>query len=200
MYQMAEQLLDPDDVVAETIDVLDNHTTVTRKLVLTPVERHWSWGRNEHRKINPDDSIWEHTRTFVRVESEKRIDGEVVEHEVRLYNTSLRHDALTPNQWLHMIRCHWAVENNNHHTYDTAFEEDDRPWITGDPRGMLAVLILRRIAYTLLTLFRSVTLRSEENRATSWKKLLRWVNNTLVGAHEAEVAGLRPRKNLLALG
>jgi 5-methylcytosine-specific restriction endonuclease McrA len=34
---------------------------------------------------------------------------------------------------------------------------------------MLAVLILRRIAYALLALFRSVTLRSDENRATRWK-------------------------------
>ena len=81
-----------------------------------------------------------------------------------------------------------------------AFEEDDRPWITGNPQGMLAVLLLRRIAYTLLTLFRSVTQRSEAKRAMRWKTLLRWVNNTLVGAHEAEVAGLRPRKVLLALG
>jgi hypothetical protein len=200
MYQMAEELLDPDDVVAQTVDVLDNRTTVARKLVLVPVERHWSWGRTKHRKVDPDESIWEHTRTFLRIESEKRIDDEVVEHEVRLYNSSLRHDALTPDQWLYLIRAHWAVENNNHHTLDTAFEEDDRPWITGDPRGMLAVLILRRIAYTLLTLFRSVTQRSEEKRAMPWKKLLRWVNNTLVGAHEADVEGLRPRKDLGALG
>lgn len=202
MFQMAQQLLDADAVIAQTVDVLDNRTTVTRKLVLIAVERHWNYGRgNDAQRLlkTPDASIWEHTRTFVRVESEKRVDGEVIEGEVRLFNSSLAHDALTPDQWLHLIRCHWAVENSNHHTFDTAFEEDDRPWITGDPRGMLAVLILRRIAYTLLTLFRSVTQRSEEKRGVPWKTLLRWVFTTLVGAHADEVEGLRPRRSLAVL-
>jgi hypothetical protein len=195
MYRMAEQLCDPDDVAAQSEDVFDNHTTVTRRLVIVPVERHWAYGRdaaNERKK--PDDSIWEHTKTFLRVESLERRDGVVVERDVRFWNTSLAHDALTPEQWLELVRLHWAVENNNHHTLDTAFAEDDRPWITGDARGTLAVVLLRRIAYTVLTLFRSVTQRSEERRAMRWKVLLSWVRDTLVGATEGEVARLRPRK------
>ncbi len=90
------------------------------------------------------------------------------------------------------------MENNNHHTLDTAFAEDERPWITGDARGTLAVLVLRRIAYTLLTLFRSVTQRSEERRSMRWCILLSWVRDTLVGVTEDEVAGLR-RRGLLAV-
>jgi len=202
MVRMANELLDPDDVIAQTEDVLDNHTTVTRKLSLVAVERHWAYGPstdNERRRLMPDDSIWEHTKTFLRVESEKRRDGEVIEHEVRLYNSSLAHHALTPEQWLYLVRAHWGVENNNHHTLDVAFEEDDRPWIKNHPQGMLAVLLLRRIAYTLLTLFRSVTQRSDEARAIPWKRLMRWVFQTLVALQPADVEGLRSRKVLHAL-
>ena len=62
-----------------------------------------------------------------------------------------------------------------------------------DPHGMLAVLLLRRIAYTLLTLYRAVTLRSDEGRATPWKALLRSVRDALVAATGA-LAGLRSRE------
>jgi hypothetical protein len=166
---------------------------VTRKLSLVAVERHWNYGRGTDKKrllMTPDDSIWEHTHTLLRVESVKTRDGEVVESKVRLYNSSLRHDALSGEQWLELIRSHWGVENNCHHTFDTAFAEDDRPWITGDPRGTLVVLLLRRIAYTLLTLFRSVTQRADHRRAMPWKRLLRWVHTTIVGAHEDDLATL----------
>ena len=47
---------------------------------------------------------------------------------------------------------------------------------------MLAVLLLRRIAFTMLALFRAVTLRSEKSRAMPWKKLLGWVQLALVAA------------------
>lgn len=200
MYRMADELLDPDDVAAQTVDVLDNRTTIVRKLVLTAVQSHWSYGRNRYGAVKPHESIWEHTRTLLRVESEKWVDGRRIDQQVRFYNSSLKHDAITAEQWLQLIRSHWGVENNNHHTLDVAFAEDDRPWIKANPQGTLAVLILRRIAYTLLTLFRSVTQRSDDKRAIAWNKLLRWAYRTLVGAHEADLDGLRPRKNILALG
>jgi hypothetical protein len=59
---------------------------------------------------------------------------------------------------------------------------------------MLAVLVLRRIAYTILALFRSVTLRSDHNRATPWLVLLRSVRDALVAATAEHLAGLRPRE------
>jgi hypothetical protein len=93
-----------------------------------------------------------------------------------------------------LVRSHWGVENQNHHTLDTAFAEDDRPWIDTDANGMLAVLLLRRIAYTLLALFRSVTLRSDENRATRWKDLLAWVRDALVTASPGHTMNLRVRE------
>jgi hypothetical protein len=92
------------------------------------------------------------------------------------------------------VRAHWGVENNNHHTFDTAFAEDDRPWIEADENGMLAVLLLRRIAYTLLALFRAVTLRSDENRAARWLVMLRWVRDALVALSAEHIENLRPRE------
>ena len=58
---------------------------------------------------------------------------------------------------------------------------------------MLAVLLLRRIAYTLLALYRAVTLRSDEDRATRWKALLQSVRDVLIAATEEQLAGVRLR-------
>ena len=96
---------------------------------------------------------------------------------------------LTPAQWLLLIRSHWGVESA-HHTLDTAFAEDDHPWIEADPHGMLAVLLLRRVAYTLLALYRAVTMRSDGNRSTPWKVLLTSVRDVLIAATEDQLAGL----------
>ena len=74
---------------------------------------------------------------------------------------------------------------------DTAFKEDDRPIIVENPRATVVVATLRRITYTLLTLFRSVTQRSEEKRTMPWKRLIRSVLRTLTAADERTLAGLR---------
>jgi len=60
------------------------------------------------------------------------------------------------------------------------------------------VVILRRVAYTLLTLFRSVTQRLEEKRSMPWKELLRWVMRTLTGANASTVKDLRRREAVTA--
>ena len=147
---------------------------------------------------------WTHLQTAVRVESEI-VDiktGEVVEQEEedvnRYFISSLEGDKLTAGQWLKLVRMHWGVENNCHNTWDTAFEEDDRRWITASPKGAMNVMLLRRIAYNMLALFRSVTQRSEENRGTPWGDILRWVYNTLIAAGDADLAGLRERTAVLA--
>ena len=57
--------------------------------------------------------------------------------------------------------------------------------------GMLVVAVLRRIAHTLLALYRSVSLRSELNRSLPWKDLLRWVEISLFTATDSLLAGLR---------
>jgi hypothetical protein len=190
MFKLATELLDPHDVTAQTVDVLDNATTVTRTLSLVAVDPSWSYGHGK----SPDESAWRHARSFLRVEYVKRCRGEVIEQDARLFVSSLAHGALTPAKWLLLIRSHWGVENQNHHTLDTAFAEDERPWIEADAQGMLAVLLLRRIAYTLLALYRAVTLRSDEGRATPWKRLMQSVRDVLVAATEDQLACLRLRE------
>jgi predicted transposase YbfD/YdcC len=176
--------LTPEQAVATTVDIRGNQE-VTRRLYLSTEMAGFL--------------DWTHLQTVLRVESEI-VDietGEVVEQKEedvnRYFISSLEGDGLTASQWLKLVRMHWGVENNCHNTWDTAFEEDDRRWIVADPKGAMNVMLLRRIAYNMLALFRAVTQRSEENRMTPWKDLLRWVYNTLISAQETDLAGLRER-------
>jgi len=115
---------------------------------------------------------WEHLRTVLRVESEAvDVGGTVVRREDRYLVSSLPASRLTPEQWLLVVRRHRGVETA-HPILDVALAEGDRPWIEANPRGALVVAILRRLAYTMLTLFRSVTQRSDERRDVPWKTLL----------------------------
>jgi hypothetical protein len=114
---------------------------------------------------------WTHLRTVVRIQShklDKTTGTETVED--RYYLSSMAAERLTPDQWLLLIRRRWAVENACHNTFDTIPREDTRPWLML-PQGMVVMMLLRRIAYNILTLFRSVTLRGE-NRVRPWKTLL----------------------------
>lgn len=147
---------------------------------------------------------WHHLRTVLRVESEKTDlrTGQVVaqnEDDVnRYFLCSLPADELTPEQWLRLVRTHWRVENACHYTWDMAFEEDDHPWIVADPKGAVVLMLLRRMVYNALALFRGVTQRSDERRQTPWKTLLRWVYNTLIAATDNDLDGIRTRKAALA--
>jgi len=167
--------------VAKTVDVVGN-TTETRRLHIT------------------DEMAgfldWEHLRTTIRIRKEKHDieTGKLLEKEDHFAVSSLAIDALSPDQWLYAFRAHWGVENQCHHTWDTAFAEDDHPWIETDPKGMVAVLLLRRMAYNLLALYRSVTQRAEDVRQTPWKTVMRWLYNMLIAAQPTDVKGLRSRK------
>jgi hypothetical protein len=185
MCRLADELLAVESVVARTEDVLDNETTVVRSLRLLRADPSWSYGDGK----TPEQSIWPHAKAFLSVEYVRVHRGAVVERDERMFVSSYDPKRLTPAQWLLLVRSHWGVESS-HHTLDTAFAEDDRPWIAADPQGMLAVLLLRRIAYTLLALYRAVTLRSDENRATRWRVLLQSVRDVLVAAAEEQLAGL----------
>jgi hypothetical protein len=190
MCRLAEELLASEPVLDRTGDVLDAGTTVVRSLRLLRADPSWSYGDGK----KPQDSLWPHAKAFLLVEYLKVQYGTVVERYDRMYVSSLDPKRLTTPEWMLLVRCHWGVENQNHHTLDTAFAEDDRPWIEADANGMLAVLLLRRIAYTLLALFRSTTLRSSESRAIRWKALLAWVRDALVAAAPEHMMNLRVRE------
>lgn len=130
-------------------------------------------------------------RTAVRVRSETEdIATGVVSVEDRYYISSLRAGELAPALWLELVRRHWSVENHCHGTWDKIFREDDRPWVR-QPEGMLNVMLLRRIAYNLLALFRSVTQRGERERAIPWKRLMRRFHNAMLLATADMIDGLR---------
>jgi len=64
-------------------------------------------------------------------------------------------------------------------------------WIEACPRAALVVAILRRIAYTMLALFRSVTQRSDERRAIPWDTLMTDFFVTLIST-ELELQDPKP--------
>ena len=132
-------------------------------------------------------------RTILRVHSRTVDDGgNVLSEENRYFISSLVHTRLSLNHWLELVRRHWGVETC-HAVLDVSFEEDSRPWVTHSAQGMLVCMLLRRLAYNLLTLWRGRTLRSDEKRLAPWKLLFRWVSRALEQATSQSVAGLRPR-------
>lgn len=171
---------------AETVDVVGK-TTVTRRLFTTMELAGFL--------------SWDHLQTVVRVQSEKRdiATDAVLEQEDRYFLSSLSHDALTAEQWLCLVRNHWCVENGCHQIWDKILREDDKPWIQsgeGSCQGTVVVMLLRRLGFNLLALYRSVTQRSDEKRQMPWKDLIRKVYITLIAATEADIEALRPRKAL----
>jgi hypothetical protein len=171
----------PDQAMAVTEDVLGGGDRCLRRLYAT--EQLAGFGD------------WDHLRMVLRIESET-LDarGQRKKHENRYFVSSLPASRLTPAQWLLLVRRHWGVENDFHGTLDLAFQEDDHPWIEAHPRGAVVIALLRRVAYNLLTLFRSVTQRSEEKRGTPWKAIMHWLRMALLTADPADLQGLRPRR------
>lgn len=164
--------------VAETVDLVGG-TIVTRRLWLTTDMAGWlDWG---------------HLRTVLRVESEveDKTTGQVT-FESRYYLSSLAHDRMAAADWLTLLRRRWAVENACHNTWDRILREDTRPWLKA-PAGMVVVMVLRRLAYNLLTLYRSVTTRSETKRARPWKELIEDIYASLLKASLEAMAGVRRR-------
>jgi hypothetical protein len=159
---------------------IDHGKTVIRRLYLG--------------EVTADVDGWQHLRTVVRVETET-VDagGRTVSRDDRYFLSSLPRVRLTPEHWLLAIRRHWGVETS-HQVLDVSFLEDRHPWIKANPRGALVVAVLRRIAYTILTLFRSVTQRSEERRNVPWKALINDVFYAFITTTPEQVAGLRTHR------
>jgi len=135
---------------------------------------------------------WEHLRTLIRIDTETFDRLGQPNTETFYYISSLAIDRLSPEQWLTAIRRHWAVETA-HQILDGAFAEDDHPWVLENPRLTVVVMILRRIGYTLLTIFRSITQRSDDRRHEPWHCLLQRIRDAVLLATTAVLDGLRPR-------
>ena len=165
---------------AQTADTVHSSQTLTRRLFLSATPHG-----------NPG---WEHLRTVLRVEATREdAEGNELSCESRYFLSSVRADALTPQQWLRLIRAHWGVENNAHHTLDVQFEEDKHLFVPTDVNASLCLVVLRRLVLSLFALFRNVSLRSDEHRHMPWKSLLDWAYRTLTSATDAHLRGLRRR-------
>jgi len=143
---------------------------------------------------------WSHLRVAIRVERE--VTGRHASKESRYFISNVPRHRFTDKQWLQLIRHHWRVENDCHKTWDVSMAEDDRPWLR-DPYGMLVTQLLRRIAYNALALFRSVTVRAEDERGLiPWRTLMSNIRHTIEVATDLQLDGLRwvPRPGAAALG
>jgi len=190
MQQLAMELLVTKEPLAETVDLESKRVEIVRRLRLVRVNRGiLPKGRKSE--------LWVHARTLLSVTVERRVGGAVTETERRYYASSLPTEQLTPDQWLYAARAHWRVETT-HQILDASFHEDDRPWIRANAKGMLALVVLRRIAYTLMTLYRSVTQRSDEKRERPWQQLLDLVRDALIASTEATIEAVRHRKAFVA--
>ena len=70
---------------------------------------------------------------------------------------------------------------------------DERPWLVA-PHGMLIMMLLRRLGYNMLTLFRAVTTRSEQKRAGPWHELVRTIWVSLICATLEVTESIRRRE------
>lgn len=179
LYQEAEQWLgsrQSDQADATTTDVHSDKSVVRRLYIGDATAA-------------PEG--WEHLRTVLRVETET-VDslGRSTHFENRYFVSSLPRARLSAAQWLLLVRRHWGVETS-HQVLDVAFKEDDHPWIEQNPRAAVVVMVLRRIAYTLLALWRGVTLRSDEQRHRPWRDVMRGIEIAVFTATEEQLARLR---------
>jgi hypothetical protein len=169
LFKRAQQLLanlGPELSLAMTDEILSGEKVIRRVWITTAMN-------GFHR--------WSHLQIVLRVECQT-IDpktGAVKATYSRYFVTNAPQGTLSPEQWLLVVRSHWAVENNCHNTFDKIFQEDRRPFIL-QPHGMLVTMILRRIAYNLLSLFRSITQRADQKKQMPWKSLMRTVSQMLM--------------------
>lgn len=189
MYETIQQLTvnkEP-DYVEET--KLSNTKTLVRKVIV--------W-RNRSHKSRRSQLVWEHVNTAIVVVTEVHEGGIVTETKRRLFVTNKSHDAMSAEKWLQLVVLRWGVETS-HQILDTAFEEDKHPWMSSDANGALVMMILRRVAYTLLTLYKSVTLRSEEAHAMPWRQLFAQLRKALTWPVDAIADGLDGRQRRFAV-
>jgi hypothetical protein len=145
--------------------------------------------------LDNEPRSWGCVRTHLKVLSIRVTEGQAPRVEERYFVSSLDRNRLSNEQWLRVVRGHWAVENNGHHTWDTRFQEDNHPWVRGNAFAMVALMILRRIAYNIFALYREST-RERPKRPATWNDLIYFANLMMLRLSEEVVAGLRSRPRL----
>ena len=133
---------------------------------------------------------WEHlTQVFLVRTLRELDDGSTTVLDERFFVTNMTRGMLTAERALIVIRRHWRIENGVFGTLDRKdlWAEDTTPGWSVKGEGLMNTSILTCIAFNLLSLFRGVHLRSEENRRAKWLRVLLW----LVFAFYLPAAALR---------
>jgi len=110
-------------------------------------------GRIETRSVRVSDDIewlkadhtWTGLKSIIAVTAKREI-GEKISEETRYFISSLNAD--NPQKLGHVVRAHWAIENNLHWVLDLAFDEDSNRTRIGHSAANLAVI--RHIALNLI--------------------------------------------------
>lgn len=119
---------------------------------------------------------WPHLKQFWRIVQETNNKGKITIEE-RYFVTSLEYSKLNHKQVLQAIRMHWGIENNANWVFDTAWEEDDRPWCN---YGFTLITLLRIFAYNIISRLKSRRLRQKNDRERSWAGIMSMVNTIII--------------------
>jgi len=132
---------------------------------------------------------WMHLRQVVLVrqttEDPSGLKPPVVED--RYFLTNLVPGRLDGSQLLVLTRMHWGIENNCFGTLDVQWLEDSR-LCCRQGNAPLVLGLLRVMAYNVLGWLRGRHLRSDANRAMSWRELfdrMRMAIVLMLDGHEA---------------
>lgn len=87
-------------------------------------------------------------RLLLRVDSEVRGGGGVVQTETRYFASSLEPGRVTPDELLALVRGHWQVENGLHYVKDRWWDEDRH--YSKQPGVALGFVALRNAVVTVL--------------------------------------------------
>lgn len=125
---------------------------------------------------------WKHLRQVMVVEQTTRLrkNGGPDEVELRYFATNLPQATMTPKQLLLLVRRHWAIENDCNWTLDVVMAEDDGAWCT-QRRSVLALGVLRMIAYNLLQWLRKCQVRVQHVRVASTPMPWQELHETIMG-------------------
>ena len=140
------------------------------------------------------DQIFDSAKLLLRVEVvRKNKKTGFYQSEFRYYLCSKERRAMPPQTWLQLIIERWSVETA-HQILDVGLQEDDRPGITMDGNGALVFALIRRAAYTLLTLFKNVTVQNLDDQMRSYAYFMRWLRDTAVAMTDQAAKNITIRK------
>lgn len=126
---------------------------------------------------------WQHLRQLWLVEQVTDDDNGGQLKEQRFFLTNLHTGRLSSAQILTLIRSHWRIEDDCFWSLDVQWKEDDLPWCTVGPAVEILGL-MRMMAYNLVQLARTRSLRPRGLNAKSWpvpawRSVFRWIQQAL---------------------